>query len=127
MINGGDIRNTGVEVALSWNDQIGSDFRYHANVNFATNKNEVTRLAAAGGKIGTDSKYTSTLFQNSSYVSLVEVGHPVGYFYGMSYSGIWQNTAQIEAARAAADPETDLVLVTGSIFLVADAVEYYSR
>jgi len=101
MINGGDIRNTGVEVALSWNDQIGSDFRYHANVNFATNKNEVTRLAAAGGKIGTDSKYTSTLFQNSSYVSLVEVGHPVGYFYGMSYSGIWQNTAQIEAARAA--------------------------
>ena len=101
MINGGDIRNTGVEVALSWNDQIGSDFRYHANVNLATNKNKVTRLAAAGGKIGTDSKYASSLFQNSSYVSLVEEGHPVGYFYGMSYSGIWQNTAQIEAARAA--------------------------
>ena len=33
----------------------------------------------------------------------------------------------IRAARAAADPEHDLVLVTGSIFLVADAVEYYSR
>ena len=33
----------------------------------------------------------------------------------------------IRAARAAADPEQDLVLVTGSIFLVADAVEYYSR
>ena len=33
----------------------------------------------------------------------------------------------VEAARAAADPETDLVLVTGSIFLVADAVEYYFR
>ena len=30
-------------------------------------------------------------------------------------------------ARAAADPRHDLVLVTGSIFLVADAVEYYSR
>ena len=100
MINGGDIKNTGVEIALSWRDQIGSDFTYHANVNLATNKNEVTRLAAAGGKIGTDSKYTSSLFQNSSYVSLVEEGHPVGYFYGMSYSGIWQNQAQIDAARA---------------------------
>ncbi len=33
----------------------------------------------------------------------------------------------IRAARAAAQPDTDLVLVTGSIFLVADAVEYYSR
>ena len=100
MINGGDIKNTGVEIALSWRDKIGSDFNYHANVNFATNKNEVTRLAAAGGKIGTDGAYASTLFQNSSYVSLVEEGHPVGYFSGMSYSGIWQNQDQINAARA---------------------------
>ena len=101
MINGGDIKNTGVEIALSWRDTAGKDFNYRASVNFATNKNEVTRLAAAGGKIGTGSEYTSSLFQNSSYVSLVEVGHPVGYFYGMSYSGIWQNQAQIDAARAA--------------------------
>ena len=101
MINGGDIRNTGFELALTWNDQIGKDFRYHANVNLATNKNEVTRLAAAGGRIGTDAVYSSTLFQNSSYVSLVEEGHPVGYFYGMSYDGIWQTQAQIDAARAA--------------------------
>ena len=102
MINGGDIENTGVEVALSWRDRIGQDFNYHANVNFATNKNEVTRLAAAGGRIGIDTnKYGSTLFQNSSYVSLVEKGHPVGYFSGMSYDGIWQNQAQIDAARAA--------------------------
>ena len=33
----------------------------------------------------------------------------------------------IRVARTAADPVNDLVLVTGSIFLVADAVEYYSR
>lgn len=33
----------------------------------------------------------------------------------------------IEAARQAADPERDFVLVTGSIFLVADAVEYYNN
>lgn len=101
MINGGDIKNTGIEVALSWNDNIGKDFRYHANVNLATNKNEVTRLATSS-PIGIDTdKYSSTLFQNSSYVSVVEEGHPVGYFSGMSYSGIWQNQAQIDAARAA--------------------------
>ena len=101
MINGGDIRNTGFEVGLTGRDQIGKDFHYNASVNMATNKNEVTRLAAAGGRIGTDGAYASTLFQNSSYVSVVEKGHPVGYFSGMSYSGIWQNQAQIDAARAA--------------------------
>ena len=101
MINGGDIKNTGFEVALSWRDKIGSDFNYFANINFATNKNEVTRLAANGGKIGIGSEFLNTLFQGSSYVSLVEEGHPVGYFYGMSYDGIWQNQAQIDAARNA--------------------------
>jgi hypothetical protein len=104
-INGGDVKNTGIELALTWNDRIGKDFSYNIGVNFATNKNKVTRLAAAGGKIGTD--VSSALFQNSSYVSLVEEGHPIGFFYGMSYSGIWQNQAQIDAARAAGQAVLD--------------------
>ncbi|MDE6741258.1 MAG: TonB-dependent receptor [Muribaculaceae bacterium] len=99
MINGGDVRNQGVELALSWSDNIGGDFLYHINVNAAYNKNKVTRLATASGKIGDN--VTSALFQNSSYVSLVEVGHPIGYFSGMSYSGIWQTQQQIDDARAA--------------------------
>ena len=98
MINGGDVKNTGIELALSWRDQIGEDFSYHANVNVATNKNEVTRIANDQGLINGQTK---ALFENSSYVSRVEEGHPIGYFYGMSYSGIWQNQAQIDAASAA--------------------------
>ena len=97
-INGGDVKNTGIELALSWRDQIGEDFSYHANVNVATNKNEVTRIANDQGYIN---GRTKALFENSSYVSRVEEGHPIGYFYGMSYSGIWQNQAQIDAASAA--------------------------
>lgn len=99
MINGGDVRNTGVELSLSWNDNIGADFLYHVNVNAAYNRNKVTRLATQSGKIGDN--VSSSLFENSSYVSLVEVGHPIGYFSGMSHSGIWQNQQQIEDARAA--------------------------
>ena len=97
MVNGGDVKNTGFEVALSWRDKIGSDFNYHANVNFATNKNEVTRLQNLDYINGQD----KAIFENSSWVSRVEVGHPIGYFSGMSYSGIWQNQAQIDAARQA--------------------------
>lgn len=96
-INGGDVENKGFEIALGWNDTKG-DINYHANVNLAFNKNEVTKLGTASGKIGDST--SSALFQNSSYVSLVETGHPIGYFSGMSYSGIWQNQAQIDAARA---------------------------
>lgn len=99
MINGGDVENRGIELALSWNDNIGGDFLYHINVNPAYNKNKVTRLATASGKIGDD--VSNALFQNSSYVSLVEVGHPIGYFSGMSHNGIWQSQEQIDAARAA--------------------------
>ena len=55
-----------------------------------------------------------TLVQTAS-----EIGMP-----GEAFATVGQ---AVEAARAAADPETDLVLVTGSIFLVADAVEYYFR
>lgn len=102
MINGGDVENRGVELALSWNDNIGGDFLYHVNVNAAYNRNRVTRLATASGKIGDDA--SSTLFENSSYVSLVEVGHPIGYFSGMSHSGIWQTQQQIDDARAAGRP-----------------------
>ena len=96
-INGGDIENKGFEVALSWNDKIGKDFNYRANLNFATNKNKVTRIANEQGLINGQDK---ALFENSSYVSRVEVGHPIAYFYGMDYEGIWQSQAQIDAARA---------------------------
>ena len=44
---------------------------------------------------------------------------------GMAGEAFSQVADAIRAARANADPRHDLVLVTGSIFLVADAVEYY--
>ena len=107
VINGGDIKNTGIEIGLGWRQRVNKNFNYFANVNFTKNKNEVIRLGAQGGKIGNDKKYDSSLFQNSSYVSLVEVSHPIGHFYGMSYSGIWQSQAQIDAARAAGQAVLD--------------------
>ena len=96
-INGGDVKNTGIEIALSWNDRIGKDFSYNIGVNFATNKNEVTRIA-------NDNHYINgpggVLSQGTEYIYRAEEGKPIGYFYGMSYSGIWQNQEQIDAANA---------------------------
>ena len=97
-INGGDVQNTGVELALTWNDRIGSDFRYNVGVNFATNKNKVTRIANDNHYINGP---TGVLSQGTDYIYRAEEGKPIGYFYGMSYSGIWQNQDQINAARLA--------------------------
>jgi len=97
-INGGDVKNTGIEIALTWNDRIGSDFSYNASVNFATNKNEVTRIANDNHYINGPS---GVLSQGTEYCYRAEEGKPIGYFYGMSYSGIWQNQEQIDDARKA--------------------------
>ena len=97
-INGGDVKNTGVEIALSWNDRIGKDFRYNASVNFTTNKNEVTRIANDNHYINGPS---GVLSQGTEYIYRAEEGKPIGYFYGMSYSGVWQNQDEIDAARKA--------------------------
>ena len=97
-INGGDVQNTGIELALTWNDRIGSDFGYNVGVNFATNKNKVTRIANENGYINGAG---GILSQGTEYIYRAEKDKPIGYFYGMSYSGIWQNQAEIEAARKA--------------------------
>ena len=97
-INGGDVENTGIEIALSWDDKIGKDFRYNVGVNFATNKNKVTRIANDNHYINGPS---GVLSQGTEYCYRAEEGKPIGYFFGMSYSGIWQNQEQIDAARKA--------------------------
>ena len=97
-INGGDVENTGIEIALTWNDRINKDFSYNFGVNFATNKNKVTRIANDNHYINGPS---GVLSQGTEYIYRAEEGKPIGYFFGMSYSGIWQNQEQIDAARAA--------------------------
>ena len=106
-INGGDVKNTGIEIALTWNDKIGKDFSYNVGVNFATNKNEVTRIANQNHYINGPS---GVLSQGTEYIYRAEEGKPIGYFYGMSYSGIFQNQAQIDQYNAqslAAHPELE--------------------
>jgi TonB-linked SusC/RagA family outer membrane protein len=97
-INGGDVKNTGVELALTWNDRIGKDFSYNVGVNFTYNKNEVTRIANENHYLNGPS---GVLSQGTEYCYRAEEGKPIGYFFGMSYSGVWQNQEQIDAARAA--------------------------
>lgn len=91
IVNGGDVRNQGVELGLSWNDKVG-DFTYSIGVNMAYNKNEVTRLANDTGTIDGPG---DAILQNTGYISRIEVGQPIGYFYGYKTLGVFQNQEQI--------------------------------
>jgi TonB-dependent starch-binding outer membrane protein SusC len=92
-INGGDVENKGVELAFSWVDRIGSDFKYDINMNLAHNKNNVLRLANEEGIIhGPD----QVIAENTTESFRVEVGYPMGYFWGYKTLGVFQNQAQID-------------------------------
>lgn len=92
-INGGDVQNTGVEFMTSWNSNVG-DFNYGATITGAYNKNEITKLDAAGGFF---SGPAHVLSQGTAAVSRASVGLPIGYFYGFQTAGILQNQKEVNA------------------------------
>ncbi len=92
-INGGEIVNKGVELSLRWRDTVG-DFSYGASLSMAYNKNEVTQLASAAGFI---ESATAQVFDSAAAISRVEVGMPIGYFYGYQTDGILQNQQEVDA------------------------------
>ena len=91
--NAGTVRNSGIEVALNWRDQIGKDFTYGINYNIAYNKNKVT-------KVNSDRKYNEggndALSQGTGKIARFEEGQPIGYFYGYKTLGVIQNEADLQ-------------------------------
>jgi TonB-linked SusC/RagA family outer membrane protein len=92
-INGGDIQNSGIELVINWNDSFG-DFNYGVTLTGTHNKNEVTRIANAEGIIHGPSHVLS---QGTSSISRVQVGQPIGVFYGYQADGILQNQDEVDA------------------------------
>lgn len=97
-INGGDVKNTGIELALSWNDNIGKDFSYNVGINGAYNKNKVGNIPTEDGIIHGD---VNMLYDNTPEFYRASNGHPIGYFWGYETAGIFQNEQQIADWQAA--------------------------
>lgn len=85
LINGGDVENKGVEFLVGYKDKLGK-LNYNVSANLAYNKNEVTRIANAEGIIYGDDNYYRA-----------EVGHPIGYFWGYTTLGLFQNEEEIKS------------------------------
>ena len=81
-INAGNIRNTGFEMDLGWQDRVGQ-VDYAVRGNIATLKNQVTYLhpSLTEGINGTN-------YPGYATITKFEIGHPAWYFYGYNYLGV---------------------------------------
>lgn len=93
--NAGGVDNRGLELALSFKDKIGENFNISASYNVTFLKNEVYRVnngtgIVEGGSFGV----------GQPTITRMEVGKPLGYFYGYKTDGIFQNQEEVNAHPA---------------------------
>jgi TonB-linked SusC/RagA family outer membrane protein len=92
IVNAGTVDNKGFEFQIGYDDEISDDFKFNINYNFTTLKNKVIYVASengfvAGGSFGVGQDPPSRM----------EVGYPIGYFYGLKMDGIFQNQSEVDA------------------------------
>ncbi|NCQ56941.1 MAG: TonB-dependent receptor [Flavobacteriales bacterium] len=83
--NAGEIENKGFEFSTSWNDNIGSDFKYSISGNLSTIKNTVNSVFEPG-------------FEVFSGPTRTRAGDPIGSFYGYEVEGLYQSNLDIAAS-----------------------------
>ncbi len=93
--NLGDTRSNGIDLTLTYNDQLSKNFKFGSILTFTTVNNKVLRTDANGAaKILGPSFYIG----QSQSVTVYEKGQSPGYFYGYVTQGLFQNDAEIAAA-----------------------------
>ena len=99
LINGGSIRNTGVELSAAWTQNITEDFNVGIGGNITFLKNKVLSLNSLlpGGLL-------IRAFQNNGSAEARTVaGRPIASFWGYVVEGIYQTNADIDKSPSAAD------------------------
>ncbi len=91
-VNAGTVRNSGYEFAIGWRGGEIEKFSYRLNYNFTTLKNEVLEVNNGtgfieGGSFGVGQPMPSRM----------EVGQPIGYFYGYQTDGVFQTQDEVDA------------------------------
>jgi hypothetical protein len=110
-VNGGDVLNTGVELALNYNNNAG-EVTYSVGINGAYNKNEVKRIANNEGIFHGPG---NVLGQGTEEVYRAQVGYPIGYFWGYKTLGVFQTEAEVDAYRSSGNTVIQPTAVAGDL------------
>ncbi|SHF08937.1 TonB-linked outer membrane protein, SusC/RagA family [Mariniphaga anaerophila] len=91
-VNAGTVKNSGFEFAIGFRGRITSGLTYDINYNVTTLNNEVLEVNNGSGFIeGGD------FGVGQPAPARMEVGLPIGYFYGYKTDGIFQSQAEVDA------------------------------
>ena len=90
-VNAGTTRNKGIELSLNYKDDISDDVSFSIGYNVTKIDGEVTAInndvIPEGGSFSV----------GQPAITRMEVGLPIGYFYGLQTNGIFQNQAEVDA------------------------------
>lgn len=92
IVNAGNVRNSGIELAINYSTKIGNDFEFNIGYNITTIKNKVIAMAP-----GVDFLEGGSFSVGGGTASRMQVGYPIGYFFGYKTIGVYQNQEQIDA------------------------------
>ena len=91
-INAGTVRNSGFEFALDYKNKFSENFSMSVGYNITFLKNEVLEVNNGIGYIEGGAFGVGQLPP-----ARMEVGKPIGYFFGYQTDGIFQNQAEVDA------------------------------
>ncbi|MCF8366955.1 MAG: TonB-dependent receptor [Bacteroidales bacterium] len=91
-VNAGTVKNSGFEFAVGYRGMIGKDFSYGINYNLTALKNEVLEV-----NNGTGFVEQGSFGVGQPIPARMEIGFPIGYFYGYQTDGIFQTQEEVEA------------------------------
>jgi len=87
-VNAGSVRNRGFEFIIAYNQTLRNDLRFNARYTLTTIKNEVISMPVdflEGGSFGV----------GGGNATRMQVGQPLGYFYGYKTEGVYQTNDEI--------------------------------
>ena len=93
IINGGDVRNTGVELDLDYGLKLNNGLNISLNYNVTYLENEVTRLPES-----LDFLPGAPFSVGGSVATRFEAGFPIGYFIGYETDGVFQSEEEIASS-----------------------------
>lgn len=90
--NAADVRNSGFDFVLNWQDEVGS-ISYGFGINGNTVNNKVEGLGE--GIPGAGTQIISGDLGNGQRVTTTQAGEPIGSFYGYQVIGVFQDADQL--------------------------------
>jgi len=91
--NIGSVRNQGVDLSLTTVNIDSRKLRWTTSINFSRNINKVLSLGAVNYQF--TGNVSSSVYPGGQNSSILQVGQPIGSFYGYVFQGIWQTQDQI--------------------------------